>query len=139
MRKMATTQASALNGASTRSGYRRKLIEKRMELMAAMGLKFDVMAGQGRVAEDDQAQVSHEEFISLRLNKLDYDVLKLVNEALDRLDNGDYGACLRCEEPIAPRRLEVLPWAKYCVRCQEKLSSRHCGAEEPDLAAAGAR
>ncbi|MCZ2152098.1 MAG: TraR/DksA C4-type zinc finger protein [Bryobacterales bacterium] len=139
MRMMAGRRESAPSGASAFSHYRAKLIEKRQDLMAAMGLKFDVMAGQGRVAEDDQARISHEEFISLRLNKLGHDVLKLVNEALDRLDNEDYGACLRCEQPIAPRRLEVLPWAKYCVRCQEKLSSRHCGAEEPDLAAAGAR
>jgi DnaK suppressor protein len=139
MEKVPITHASAPNGVSTRSGYRKKLLEKRQELMAAMGLKFDITAGRGRVAEDDQAQLSHEEFISLRLNKLDYDVLKLVNEALDRLDNGDYGVCLRCEEPIALRRLEVLPWAKYCVRCQEKLSSRHRNAQEPDHAAISSR
>jgi DnaK suppressor protein len=75
----------------------------------------------GRVAEDDQAQISHDEFVSLRINGLDYLQLRLVEEALDRLDTGDYGICLGCDEPIAEKRLQALPWARYCVRCQEQI------------------
>ena len=71
-------------------------------LSAGLGGKFDTLAKMGRVAEDDQAQISHEEFVSLRLNSLDYAQLRLVEEALDRLAAGDYGICLACEEPIPP-------------------------------------
>ena len=99
--------------------YRRKLVEKRQEVTTGLGMKFDTMARMGRVAEDDQAQISHDEFVSLRLNSLDYAQLRLVEEALDRLDSGDYGTCLSCEEPIPAKRLRVLPWARYCVTCQE--------------------
>ena len=41
------------------------------------------------------------------------------DEALDRLDSGDYGICLSCEEPIPVKRLRALPWARYCIPCQE--------------------
>jgi DnaK suppressor protein len=104
---------------ATNGEYRRLLIEKRTEVMIGLGIRFDTLAGMGRVAEEDQAQISHDEFVSLRLNGLDYAQLRLIEEALDRLDSGDYGVCLDCEEPIAPKRLRALSWARYCVTCQE--------------------
>jgi DnaK suppressor protein len=100
-------------------GYRQKLLEKRTAVLSGLGAKFDTIARMGRVAEEDQAQLSHDEFVSLRLNSLDYAQLKLVDEALDRLDSGDYGVCLACEEPIPAKRLRVLSWARYCVKCQD--------------------
>jgi DnaK suppressor protein len=42
-----------------------------------------------------------------------------VEEALDRLDAGDYGTCQACDGPIAEKRLRALPWARYCVTCQD--------------------
>lgn len=102
--------------------YRQKLLEKRADVVSALGMKFDTLARMGRVAEDDQAQITHDEFISLRLNSLDYRELRLVDEALDRLDSGDYGICLACEEPIPPKRLSALPWARYCIPCQQSLA-----------------
>jgi len=101
------------------AGYRDRLIEKRQSVLSGLGVKFDTLARIGRVAEDDQAQLSHDEFISLRLNGLDYEQLRMVEEALDRLESGDYGICLSCEEPIALKRLNAIPWARYCVTCQE--------------------
>ena len=99
--------------------YRRILLERRQQVLSGLGGKFDTHARMGRVAEDDQAQISHDEFISLRLNSLDYAQLRLVEEALDRLKAGDYGVCLACDEPIAPKRLKVVSWARYCVKCQD--------------------
>ena len=100
-------------------GHRAQLLEKRASVLSGLGTRFDTMAHLGRVAEDDQAQISHEEFVSLRMNGLDYGQLRLVEEALDRLDAGDYGICQACEEPIAEKRLRALPWARYCVTCQD--------------------
>ena len=103
--------------------YRAMLVEKRQSVLAGLGVKFDTLARMGRVAEDDQAQISHDEFISLRMNGLDYTQLRMVEEALDRLDSGDYGVCLFCDEPIPPKRLEAIPWARYCVTCQELVAA----------------
>ncbi|MGA2270068.1 MAG: TraR/DksA C4-type zinc finger protein [Bryobacteraceae bacterium] len=104
------------------AAYREMLLEKREEVLSGLGIKFDMLARMGRLAEDDQAQISNEETVSLHLNSLDYVQLRLIEEALDRLNSGDYGICLSCEEPIPPKRLRALSWARYCVRCQEALS-----------------
>ena len=45
--------------------------------------------------------------------------LELVDGALGRLAAGTYGACLRCARPIPDERLEVLPWAAFCLACQQ--------------------
>jgi DnaK suppressor protein len=116
-------RAKPTEGTVRPSAYRKALLEKRENVMAALGIKFDTLAKMGRVAEEDQAQLSHDEFISLRLNSLDYVQLKLIEEALDRIEAGDYGVCLSCEEPIPSKRLQALPWARYCVNCQQSLSN----------------
>jgi DnaK suppressor protein len=104
--------------------YREMLQEKRAEVLSGLGTKFDTLARMGRVAEDDQAQFLNDESVSLHLNVLDYAQLRLIEEALDRLNSGDYGICLSCEEPIPPKRLRAVSWARYCVRCQEAGSER---------------
>jgi DnaK suppressor protein len=113
------------------------LMHKREEVLAALGAgaRFDTMARLGRVAEDDQAQISHDEFVSLRINNLDYAQLRMIVEALHRIESGDYGVCLACEEPIPAKRLRAVCWARYCVKCQDTL-----GVEmDRELAAAGAK
>jgi DnaK suppressor protein len=98
-----------------------------------MSGKFDTLARMGRVAEDDQAQISHEEFVSLQINSLDYAQLRLVEEALDRLNAGDFGVCMACEEPIAPKRLKAISWARYCVKCADTVGREM----DLEMAAAG--
>ncbi len=41
-----------------------------------------------------------------------------VEAAIARLDDGSYGACVRCGRPIAPERVDALPWAARCIECQ---------------------
>jgi DnaK suppressor protein len=109
--------------------YREMLLSKRREVMVGLGMKFDTLAKMGRVAEEDQAQLTHDESVSLSLNRLDYMQLRLIEAALDRLNAGDFGTCLGCEEPIPHKRLLALPWARYCVGCQESIGA---DAEEAD-------
>ncbi len=118
------------------AALRQALLEKRTEILKTLGMRFDTVARMGRVAEDDQAQISHDEFISLQVNSIGYEKLRLVDEALERLDAGDYGFCLECESPIPEKRLRAIPWARYCVACQEKAAQRAeaaGGAHEPEL------
>jgi DnaK suppressor protein len=106
------------------------LLSKRQELTGNLeDTKFDTLAKMGRVAEDDQAQMSHEEFISLQRNSMDYQALRQVNAAIDRLNSGEYGICGACEEPISEKRLKAIPWAKYCVTCQDRV---HLTGSESD-------
>ena len=43
-----------------------------------------------------------------------------LRSAIQRVDEGSYGVCLQCEEEIAPNRLKAIPWAEFCIRCQEQ-------------------
>jgi DnaK suppressor protein len=45
----------------------------------------------------------------------------MVSEALERIENGSYGRCVACESEIEGKRLEAVPWTRYCLRCQERL------------------
>src|SRR5436309_9080443 len=110
------------------ASYHAILTRERQAVLSKLGVKVDALAQSGRVGEEDQAQISYDEFVSLRLNYLDYAKLRQVNEALRLLEGGQYGICQECERPIPARRLQVLPWAKYCVRCQEQISQ-----QEPQL------
>jgi DnaK suppressor protein len=71
----------------------------------------------------DLSQQSHEEWLFLNRNNLEKTLLREVEEALTRIQEGAYGICQECEEPISPKRLQALPWAKFCVRCQEMLGA----------------
>ena len=71
----------------------------------------------------DLSQQSHEEWLFLNRNNLEKALLREVEEAMARVKEGTYGICQECEEPISPKRLQALPWAKFCVRCQETLGA----------------
>ena len=47
-------------------------------------------------------------------------VARQLRSAIQRVDDGSYGVCLQCEEEIAPNRLKAIPWAEFCIRCQEQ-------------------
>jgi len=50
-------------------------------------------------------------------------VLDDIEQALERMRQGTYGFCQECRNPIPRRRLQVIPWARYCVPCAEGLES----------------
>lgn len=56
--------------------------------------------------------------VLLNLSETQRRTLLDIDAALERIDDGSYGICLRCEEPIAPRRLAVRPFSRYCIDCK---------------------
>jgi DnaK suppressor protein len=71
----------------------------------------------------DMSEQSHEEWLFLNLNKANTEQYRQITEALERIKDGSYGVCAECEKPISPKRLQAVPWAKYCVPCQEQRGS----------------
>ena len=67
----------------------------------------------------------HDQFVALRQHRMDRRKLKLIDAALARLDRGEFGICDECGEPIPANRLRVVPWAQYCVPCQDRLNDRN--------------
>jgi RNA polymerase-binding protein DksA len=73
------------------------------------------------LAVDDQAPLLHEQFVALRQRGMNRRKLNLIDAALERLKDGDFGVCQECGQDIPPKRLNVIPWAAHCVACQEQL------------------
>lgn len=71
------------------------------------------------MADDASAAFDQARDLALRGNL--EQSLQQVQEALNRLDNGTYGVCEACDQPIDPARLEALPQARFCLSCQERL------------------
>jgi len=60
-------------------------------------------------------------------------ILSDVRRALDSLENGDDAICEDCDEPISPRRLNAIPWAQVCMKCQEARDSRGAANDGNDF------
>lgn len=105
-----------------RAHFRELLLRKRQDLMRAYAIsKGDSQAELDNGTEDyvDYAVNSYAREFLLSLTELDRKHLLLVEEALNRIDRGEYGYCQQCGEDINAKRLEVQPWARHCVKCQE--------------------
>jgi DnaK suppressor protein len=70
--------------------------------------------------EGDLATISHERDLRYTLHDSDYAHLRCIEEAMKAMDRGEYGKCVRCGEDINEKRLEAVPWATMCIRCQEE-------------------
>ena len=57
-------------------------------------------------------------------------LLTEVERALERIEQGTYGKCVDCGQPIPERRLEAIPWAARDVKCEEKLEQRNLSVTE---------
>jgi DnaK suppressor protein len=67
----------------------------------------------------DLAVSNYSKNVQLSLSENESRQLDLVNEAIERLDGDEYGICQNCEEEINQKRLAAVPWARYCLDCQE--------------------
>lgn len=67
----------------------------------------------------DLAVRNYSKNVQLAVSENESRQLTLIDEALRRIDDDEYGICLNCEKPINPKRLAAIPWARYCIECQE--------------------
>ena len=75
--------------------------------------------------EGDLATISHDRDLLYNLHESDYARLRYIQEAIKAIDRGQYGECVRCREGINGKRLEAVPWATMCIRCQEGTEAEH--------------
>jgi RNA polymerase-binding transcription factor len=67
----------------------------------------------------DMAANAYTKELLVSMSDNDRQLLNLIDEALERIENGEYGKCVHCEEPLPDKRLDAVPWARHCVRCQD--------------------
>ena len=120
---MVNTMKNGLKLTTYRNMLEKKAEEVRRSMSAQKAAqvvaRLDVPSDEG-----DLSQQHHEEWIFLNRNTIDIKLLREISDALLRIEQGNYGVCLECEEPISVKRLEAVPWARYCVACQERLAAR---------------
>ena len=68
----------------------------------------------------DQTQFAAERDLVVTLLNRDTKMSHRVKGALRRMEEGIYGICLTCDDPISVKRLQAVPWAELCLRCQER-------------------
>lgn len=102
--------------------YRKILLDKKAEFLEALGSNRQELAEPEDRVGSDADKIAHDEFVLLRVNHSLYSQLRLVEDALERLELGEYGRCAGCGAAIPPKRLEAVPWARFCISCQENAS-----------------
>jgi DnaK suppressor protein len=69
----------------------------------------------------DLAVRNYSKNVMLAVSENESRQLTLIDEALLRIKDDEYGQCQNCEKPINPKRLAAIPWARYCLDCQQLL------------------
>lgn len=89
--------------------------------MRAIGVEQDDESGSlgNHFAEDGSSVTEAERIVTVSEDL--QQILQQVNDALQRMDEGTYGSCLRCGKPIAAARLQAFPYVAYCIECQSIL------------------
>ena len=90
------------------------------ELEDEIDRTIDHMRDGGNASPDPNDRASQETDISLELRSRDREgkLIKKINEALERLEDGDYGYCENCGEEVGVSRLEARPTAELCIDCK---------------------
>lgn len=102
--------------------YREILLHKRADLLDSVraAREGETEAGTEEAPDlGDRALSTMSREILYRLSAGERETLRLIDRALDRLQEGSYGACENCKRSIQPARLNAVPWARHCIDCQE--------------------
>ena len=67
----------------------------------------------------DMAANAYTKELLISMSANDRKLLLLIDEALERVEGGEYGECVNCGELLAEKRLDAVPWARYCLKCQD--------------------
>jgi len=106
----------------TAESYRQRLLDKERELQTGIlrvqlaGRDADAMGAQDLADQADHCYTKESLF---QQSSSARDLLVLVQAALRRDEEGEYGRCVECGELVHKKRLEAVPWARHCVACQE--------------------
>ena len=97
-----------------------KLIKERDNIMRKLASANNLSIDDSEMPDPvDLAVNNYSKNVMLSVSENESRQLMLINEALDRIEYDEYGLCQNCEEDINPKRLNAVPWARYCLTCQE--------------------
>ena len=105
-----------------RERYRKQLLAKWEELLhRVQAARSSEKEGTGKEAPDlgDRALSTVIRELSYQLTVSERDFVRRVDDALDRIEKGEYGICAACGKKVQIGRLDAVPWARHCIECQE--------------------
>jgi DnaK suppressor protein len=103
--------------------YRKRLLERQQQLIDTVSqTEKDGRQADEEPAQDlaDKASNSYTKEFLFKKSSDDRFILHLIQEALQRMQDGEYGTCVACGGEMQQKRLEAVPWARHCIECQEK-------------------
>ena len=102
--------------------YERLLLAKRQELVTGTLRTLLTAGGAGGHGGDptDRATEEAQTALQVHLNQSDSHLLRAIEDALVRIEQGTFGVCAPCERPIAEARLNAVPWTRLCRDCKEQ-------------------
>jgi DnaK suppressor protein len=101
--------------------YREILTSKRDDILgSAPGRVPSIEPGSKSGDWIDHSSMESDIHVRLALQQTDSKLLRAIEEAILRLDQGVYGICMDCEEEIATARLDAVPWTRVCINCKER-------------------
>lgn len=106
-----------------REGFKKTLSEKKEVIIQKLsGFINESKEMESNVAQDlvDKAETSYTKEFLLSLSDAERSQLLLIDDALKRLQRGEFGFCQRCGQEIGKKRLAAIPWTPLCINCQEK-------------------
>jgi DnaK suppressor protein len=102
--------------------FRDRLVEERSALLGVVGRNEDYGRQADMEATQDPADKASNSYTKELLfcqSTNDRIILTQIDEALERMEDGEYGVCVNCGQEVQPKRLEAVPWARYCITCQD--------------------
>ena len=103
--------------------YRQILEARQADLASILSRRDEIAIEKSPDAIDEVTRAAERELAIRNLDR-ESNLLRNVRAALRRIHDGSYGVCAHCEEDISPKRLAAVPWAPFCIRCQEA-ADRH--------------
>ena len=102
--------------------FRDRLTERRQSLVGQVQQAELYSRERDAEATQDPADMAANAYtkeLLVSMSDNDRQLLNLIDEAPERMDDSGYGKCVRCGQPLPEKRLEAVPWARHCVKCQE--------------------
>ena len=102
--------------------YRDRLLTRRESLVGQVQAAEAYSRERDAEATQDPADMAANAYtkeLLMSMSTNDRQLLDSIDAALERIENGGYGKCVHCGEPIQEKRLEAVPWARHCLRCQD--------------------
>jgi DnaK suppressor protein len=103
----------------------KKILENKQDELEHIVRNRDAITIEKSADALDEVQHAAERELAIRNLDRESHLLRNVRSALRRLEDGSFGTCLHCEEEISPKRLAAVPWAAFCIQCQEQADRNH--------------